>query len=39
MRGGFGGMMSLRLAGGQQAAKDFTARLRVFKRATSRWVR
>jgi len=35
MRGGFGGMMSLRLAGGQQAAKDFTARLRVFKRATS----
>jgi len=35
MRGGFGGMMSIRLAGGERAAKDFTARLRVFKRATS----
>jgi cystathionine gamma-synthase len=35
MKGGFGGMISLRLAGGEQAAKDFTARLRVFKRATS----
>jgi cystathionine gamma-synthase len=35
MRGGFGGMMSLRLRGGEKAAKDFTARLRVFKRATS----
>jgi cystathionine gamma-synthase len=35
MHGGFGGMMSLRLRGGEQAAKDFTARLRVFKRATS----
>jgi cystathionine gamma-synthase len=35
MRGGFGGMMSLRLAGGEHAAKDFTAKLRVIKRATS----
>ena len=35
MRGGFGGMMSLRLRGGEEAAQAFTARLRVFKRATS----
>ena len=35
MRGGFGGMLSLRLKGGEQAAKSFTAKLRVFKRATS----
>ena len=35
MHGGFGGMMSLRLRAGEAAAKDFTARLRVFKRATS----
>jgi len=35
MRGGFGGMMSLRLAGGEAAAKAFTANLRIFKRATS----
>ena len=35
MRGGFGGMMSLRLGGGEDAARSFTARLRVFKRATS----
>jgi cystathionine gamma-synthase len=35
MRGGFGGMMSLRLVGGEAAAKSFTAKLRVFKRATS----
>ena len=35
MKGGFGGMISLRFAAGEQAAKDFTARLRVFKRATS----
>ena len=35
MRGGFGGMMSLRLSGGEEAAKAFTARLQVFKRATS----
>ena len=35
MRGGFGGMLSLRLAQGEAAAVAFTARLRVFKRATS----
>jgi len=35
MRGGFGGMMSVRLAGGEGAAIAFTAKLRVFKRATS----
>jgi cystathionine gamma-synthase len=35
MRGGYGGMMSLRLAAGEAAAKAFTARLRVFRRATS----
>jgi cystathionine gamma-synthase len=35
MRGGFGGMMSLRIAGGQSAAIAFAAQLRVFKRATS----
>jgi len=35
MSGGFGGMMSLRLKAGEEAAKAFTAKLRVFKRATS----
>jgi cystathionine gamma-synthase len=35
MQGGFGGMMSLRLAGGESAAVAFAARLRIFKRATS----
>jgi cystathionine gamma-synthase len=35
MRGGFGGMMSLRVAGGEGAAIAFAAKLRVFKRATS----
>jgi cystathionine gamma-synthase len=35
MRSGFGGMMSLRLRDGDEAAKRFTAKLRVFKRATS----
>jgi cystathionine gamma-synthase len=35
MRGGFGAMMSLRVKGGEAAAKAFAARLRVFKRATS----
>ena len=35
MRGGFGGMVSLRLRGGEEAARSFTARLQVFKRATS----
>ena len=34
MQGGFGAMM-LRLQGGEDAAKLFTARLQVFKRATS----
>lgn len=35
MTGGFGGMMSLRVKGGEAAAKTFTANLRVFKQATS----
>ncbi|HSN20868.1 MAG TPA: PLP-dependent transferase, partial [Usitatibacter sp.] len=35
MRGGFGAMLSLRIAGGEAAAKAFAGRLRVFKRATS----
>jgi cystathionine gamma-synthase len=35
MRGGFGGMLSVRLAGGEQAAKDFAARLQLVRRATS----
>ena len=35
MRGGFGAMISVRLAAGEAAAKDFTARLEIFKRATS----
>jgi cystathionine gamma-synthase len=35
MRGGFGGMMSLRLRDGEIAAKAFVAKLDVFKRATS----
>jgi len=35
MRGGFGGMMSLRLKDGEGAAKSFTGRLKVFKQATS----
>ena len=35
MHGGFGGMMSVRLRGGAEAAKRFTGRLRVFKQATS----
>ena len=35
MRGGFGGMMSLRVAGGEDAAIAFAAKLRVFKLATS----
>jgi cystathionine gamma-synthase len=35
MKGGFGAMISVRLAGGERAAKSFTARLAVFKRATS----
>lgn len=35
MHGGFGGMVSIRVKGGQQAAIDTAARLKVFKRATS----
>jgi cystathionine gamma-synthase len=35
MHSGFGAMISLRLRGGEAAAKAFTAKLRVFKRATS----
>jgi len=35
MRGGFGGMMSLRIEGGEAAAISLAAKLRVFKRATS----
>ncbi len=35
MRGGFGGMMSLRLRHGEAVAKAFTSKLRVFKQATS----
>jgi len=35
MHGGFGGMLSLRLKGGEAAAKAFTVKLAVFKRATS----
>jgi cystathionine gamma-synthase len=35
MHGGFGGMISVRLKRGEAAAKEFTGKLRVFKRATS----
>jgi cystathionine gamma-synthase len=35
MQGGFGGMLSVRVKAGEAASKEFTARLRVFKRATS----
>ncbi len=35
MRGGFGGMMSLRLAGGEAAAMTLLSRVRLFHRATS----
>ncbi len=35
MHGGFGGMMSLRLAAGEAAARDFTNRLKLFRQATS----
>lgn len=35
MTGGFGGMLSIRVKGGEQAAIDAAARLRVWKRATS----
>ena len=35
MSGGFGAMISVRLKAGEQAAKEFTNRLHVFKQATS----
>ncbi len=35
MSGGFGGMLSIRVAGGEQAAIDTAARVQVWKRATS----
>ncbi|MDR3299219.1 MAG: PLP-dependent aspartate aminotransferase family protein [Candidatus Accumulibacter sp.] len=35
MKGGFGGMLSVRFAGGQAKAQAVAARLRVFKQATS----
>ena len=35
MRGGFGGMLSLRVRGGEEAAIAAAAKVRVFKRATS----
>lgn len=35
MQGGFGGMLSIRVAGGESAAMAVAGRLRVFKRATS----
>jgi len=35
MKGGFGAMMSLRVAAGEAAAKAFANKLRVFKQATS----
>jgi cystathionine gamma-synthase len=35
MRGGFGGMLSIRVKGGEAAAVAVAARLRVFVRATS----
>lgn len=35
MSGGFGGMLSIRVKGGEAAAREVAARVRVFKRATS----
>jgi cystathionine gamma-synthase len=35
MQGGFGGMLSIRLAGGREAALAAAARVRLWKRATS----
>jgi cystathionine gamma-synthase len=35
MEGGFGGMLSVRVAGGEQAAVAAAARVEVWKRATS----
>jgi len=35
MQGGFGGMLSIRTTGGEARSREVTARLQVFKRATS----
>ena len=35
MQGAFGGMLSLRIQGGEQAARAVAAEVKVFKRATS----
>jgi cystathionine gamma-synthase len=35
MQGGFGGMLSIRVAGGEQAAIAAAAKVRIWKRATS----
>jgi len=35
MQGGYGGMLSVRLKGGEAAARGFTNRLRLFRQATS----
>jgi cystathionine gamma-synthase len=35
MKGGFGGMLSVRLAGGREAALSAAARVQLFQRATS----
>jgi len=35
MQGGFGGMLSFRLRGGEAQAREVAARVQVFKRATS----
>ena len=35
MNGGFGGMLSIRVKGGEATAREVAARVRVFKRATS----
>jgi cystathionine gamma-synthase len=35
MQGGFGGMLSVRVKGGEPAAVDAAAKVRVWKRATS----
>ena len=35
MSGGFGGMLSIRVRAGEDAAREVAARVRVFKRATS----
>ena len=37
MRGGFGGMMSLRLRGGEEAAKSFAAKLRSILQLLNIW--